>query len=65
MAEMTQHHRTGLERQKRIEFYRAKFAEHKSITDAELEALLPQWKEECDAMIAAWEAEIAAAVSIV
>ena len=49
---MNEHLRRGLERQRRLEFYKAKFDEDRSITNEQLEAVLPAWKAECDRYIA-------------
>ncbi len=55
---MTEHHKRGLERQRRLEFYKAKLTKYGPIDTDALAAILPQWKAECDAEIAAWEATI-------
>lgn len=52
---MNEHLRRGLERQHRLGFYKAKFDEDRSITNEQLEAVLPQWKAECDRYIARLE----------
>jgi len=52
---MNEHLRRGLERQHRLEFYKAKLDQDRSITDEQLTAVLPQWKAECDRHIARLE----------
>jgi hypothetical protein len=55
---MTEHQKRGLERQRRLEFYKAKLVEYGPIDADALTIVLPQWKAECDARIVEWESTI-------